>query len=366
MAANERAIELKVGVLVVICLGLLIAMVIVLGDFSFGEKATVVVDFDTASALKAGSPVHVSGLKAGHVQSVEFHGGTVDPEVGRPVYVRVTLDLDPAMAEVLRDDAIFYIAPHGLLGEKYVEIDPGKSDEPLGDQIKTGLTPMRIEVMAQNLNVFLEHSAKLVGESEPKISAALTDLRQAAKSGRELAEEGKALVVDTRKTVSQLSEKSGKLLDTAQGTLEEYTPGKGKTGDAIHETMTHSAHIAKTVDDSIGDGAALKSIMADLVLVARTIRTFVTQFSGRAAVLVGKVESVVGETEGLVKESRIEVKQVSAQVRKVLEGLTVLMDAAQNGEGTIGALLQDREMYDDIREMMKDLKRHPWKFLWKE
>ena len=24
------------------------------------------------------------------------------------------------------------------------------------------------------------------------------------------------------------------------------------------------------------------------------------------------------------------------------------------------------EIDDDVREMMKDLKRHPWKFLWKE
>jgi len=270
------------------------------------------------------------------------------------------------MAEVLRDDVTFYIAPLGLLGEKYVEIDPGQSDKPLGDQIKTGLTPMRVEVMARNLNKFLEHSAKLVGDSEPKIEATLTDLRAAAKSGRELAEEGKALVVDTRTTVKSLSEKSGTLLASAQSALDEYTPGKGGTGNAIRDTMKHGANIAKTVDDTLGSGSQLKSILSDLVMVARTIRTFVAQFSGRAAVLVGKVESVVGETEGFVKEGRTEFKQLSTQVRKVLDGVTILMEAAQNGEGTIGALLQDREMYDDIREMMKDLKRHPWKFLWKE
>ena len=42
------------------------------------------------------------------------------------------------------------------------------------------------------------------------------------------------------------------------------------------------------------------------------------------------------------------------------------MNKVCDGEGMIGALLNDREMYDDVWEMMKDFKRHPWKFLWKE
>jgi len=36
------------------------------------------------------------------------------------------------------------------------------------------------------------------------------------------------------------------------------------------------------------------------------------------------------------------------------------------GKGTIGALLARDELYSDIREMIRDLKRNHWKFLWKE
>ena len=366
MASNERAIEVKVGALIVVCILILVGLIFALGDYSLGEKVTVLVDFDTGSGLKAGAPVKVSGMKAGHVESIDFRGGENDPDVGRPVFVRVSLHMSQEMVDVLKEDAAFYIAPLGLLGEKYVEIDPGRSTKALGDTIKLGLTPMRVEVMAQNLNTFLEHSAKLVSESKTTITDTLVDIRATAKAGRELADEGKALMVDVRAKVKNLSERSETLLATAQGTLDEYTPGKGETGNAIRDTMKSGAHLTATLDKAAGDGSKLESMLSDLVLVARTVRTVVTQVSGRAVKLVSKVESIVGETEGLIKEGRAEFNTISTEVRTVLQGVSSLMENVRDGEGTIGALLHDREMYDDIREMMKDLKRHPWKFLWKE
>jgi phospholipid/cholesterol/gamma-HCH transport system substrate-binding protein len=366
MASNERAIEIKVGALIVICLLILVAFVVALGDYSLGETTTVLVDFDTSSGLKTGAPVKVSGIKAGHVHAIDFRGGEVDPDEGRPVFVRVSLHMNPDTAAVLREDASFYIAPLGLLGEKYVEIDPGRSSSALGDTIKLGLTPMRVEVMAKNLNTFLKHSAKLVSESETTITDTLKDIRATAKAGRELAEEGKALMTDVRKKVNSLSTRSESLLVSAQGALDEYTPGKGETGNAIKETMSRSAHLVSTLDKAAGDGTKLKSMLSDLVLVARTVRTVVTQLSGRAIKLASKVESIVGETDSFIKEGRAEFNTISGEVRKALRGVSELMENVRDGEGTIGALLHDREMYDDIREMMKDLKRHPWKFLWKE
>ena len=36
------------------------------------------------------------------------------------------------------------------------------------------------------------------------------------------------------------------------------------------------------------------------------------------------------------------------------------------GKGTAGALLARDELYSDLRELIRDLKRNPWKFFWKE
>ena len=34
--------------------------------------------------------------------------------------------------------------------------------------------------------------------------------------------------------------------------------------------------------------------------------------------------------------------------------------------GSVGALVMDEAIYDDLQEMVRDLKHNPWKFLWRE
>ena len=36
------------------------------------------------------------------------------------------------------------------------------------------------------------------------------------------------------------------------------------------------------------------------------------------------------------------------------------------GRGTVGAIVMDEELYDDIQEMLRDLKHNPWKLFWRE
>ena len=47
-------------------------------------------------------------------------------------------------------------------------------------------------------------------------------------------------------------------------------------------------------------------------------------------------------------------------------GVQVVMANIKQGKGTAGALLVDQQIYDDLKELVRDLKRNPWKFFWKE
>jgi len=38
----------------------------------------------------------------------------------------------------------------------------------------------------------------------------------------------------------------------------------------------------------------------------------------------------------------------------------------RRGEGTVGAFLMDEEVYDDVAEMVRDLKHNPWKLFWRD
>lgn len=366
VATKETGIEVKVGALVVACLLLLVGFQFLLGDFRLGERKTVTVDFDTSAALKEGAQVKVAGLDAGRVEKVEFRGGQVDPAVGRPVWVRVTLSIKPELAETLRSDATFYITTLGLLGEKYVEVDPGRAAEPLGDAIKLGTPPMRLEVMAANLNVFLAQGARLLRDNEKLVNETIVDVREAARSGRLALEEGRALIADTRKKLDAIADKGLAVMETADASLKEYTPGKGATGDTVKQVLDRGAHLVGTIDDTLGDGSELKATVADVRQIAAKTRVVIDQVGGKAVSFITKAEGMVDSAAELVRDGKGEVLAVLTKAKGLLDGATVVMAQLKDGQGTIGTLLHDREMYDDIREMMKDLKRHPWKFLWKE
>src|SRR5690606_27558546 len=122
---NERGIEVKVGILITVCVGLLVAFVMLLGDFGVAGGAPLYLDVPTSADLKPGAPVKVAGVPAGKVMEVAYRGGALDEKTGRRVYVRVKLEVDEQKLATIYEDASFYITTQGVLGEKYVEIDPG-------------------------------------------------------------------------------------------------------------------------------------------------------------------------------------------------------------------------------------------------
>ncbi|OIP35130.1 MAG: hypothetical protein AUK47_17260 [Deltaproteobacteria bacterium CG2_30_63_29] len=48
------------------------------------------------------------------------------------------------------------------------------------------------------------------------------------------------------------------------------------------------------------------------------------------------------------------------------EQVAEVTDFVSSGRGSIGMLIRDEELFDNIREMLRELKRRPWKLVWKE
>ncbi len=131
--------ETAVGVFVVIGLLCVGYMTIKLGKVSlFGDETyPVSARFTTVSALRVGSAVEIYGIQVGTVQSL-----TIDPErqmavVGMRIRKGITI----------YDDASATIKTAGLIGDKFIKIDPGGGGEPLkpGGLITQTTVPADIE-----------------------------------------------------------------------------------------------------------------------------------------------------------------------------------------------------------------------------
>ncbi len=48
------------------------------------------------------------------------------------------------------------------------------------------------------------------------------------------------------------------------------------------------------------------------------------------------------------------------------EAIRDILEKTQNGQGTVGGFLVKDEIYNDMRDLMSDVKKHPWKLLKKK
>jgi hypothetical protein len=56
----------------------------------------------------------------------------------------------------------------------------------------------------------------------------------------------------------------------------------------------------------------------------------------------------------------------ATRAQALLDNTNGLVGDLRTGKGTAGALLSRDELYSDLRELIRDLKRNPWKLFWKE
>lgn len=116
---NRYALEVSVGIFVLAGMVALGYLSIKLGKLDvFGNSGyEVKAKFEDIGGLKSGSTVEIAGVEIGRVTGI----GLKDYEA------LITFRIFPGVE--LQEDAIASVRTKGLIGEKYVQITPGGSDE---------------------------------------------------------------------------------------------------------------------------------------------------------------------------------------------------------------------------------------------
>lgn len=108
----------------------------------FGLGGYVVyADFPTVGGLKEGAAVEIAGVGVGRVQDIALVN----------YRARITLVINNGIE--LQEDTIASVRTKGLIGEKYVLLSPGGSDEIIapGDKIRDVEPPIDLEEMIGSL-----------------------------------------------------------------------------------------------------------------------------------------------------------------------------------------------------------------------
>jgi phospholipid/cholesterol/gamma-HCH transport system substrate-binding protein len=158
---NSRPVEIGVGVFVAGGLAALFMLAMQVSNLSANvssQSYEVSAAFQNVGGLKVRSPVTVSGVRVGRVESIDY-----DTHAYEAV---VTLRIDDKY-NTFPEDTSASIFTAGLLGEQYIALQPGGSEKDLKPGDRIHLTQSAL-VLEQIIGQFLYNVASKDSSKESK------------------------------------------------------------------------------------------------------------------------------------------------------------------------------------------------------
>jgi len=120
---NRNPIETVLGAVVLVVAGMFVALAYSSAQVATTQGYEVQATFLKVGGLQVGSDVRISGINIGTVSRQSLDQNTYEAEV--------TMVIDPKVS--LPDDTVAAIVGDGLLGGKYVDLQPGRSLQRITD-----------------------------------------------------------------------------------------------------------------------------------------------------------------------------------------------------------------------------------------
>jgi phospholipid/cholesterol/gamma-HCH transport system substrate-binding protein len=336
---DERSLRLKVGALLVLALAGVLGLLALLGELRpFSSGPELEVDFGHTGNVVKHAPVKVAGVIVGRVERVELLLGRVDPQ-GRALPIRMTLSLPADVHRALRRDLAVTVSSQGPLGEAYLELSPGTAAElHAPTEAVRGLDAPRLDVVSDRLARLLEGLDKVL-DQDPDALARLV------RGVGGLAGTADAVLGENREALRGLA-----------ADLAEAARDARRASRVARVELEPGGRAASALDDA---AATLRLLRRDLPELSRNASTTLAG----AAALTGPLDAGDGQR---LKRLIAQYQEGGAHLESVSLRADRLLARLEAGDGTLGAALADRQVFDDLRALLADLRSHPWKLLWKE
>jgi phospholipid/cholesterol/gamma-HCH transport system substrate-binding protein len=314
--------EAKVGIFVL--LGILVLTYFTFRISKFGGIAgkgyNLTVDFETAAGLEPKANVKMAGVPVGKVEAIRLVGNTA----------RLVLRIDPGVQ--IPVDSVASIQTQGLLGEKYVEILPGKDTTrmlPPGGRVANTIPPA-------NLDEIIRKVSEISGDLR-KFTLTLSQTMG--------TEEGRKAISDIIQNVQRTTE----VLKTVIAGNEE------RLNRILANVDTLSADLK---DISSANKEDLRATIANLRAFSETLKTEGPGLARKLAEMSEQVSGVVGENRENIRVSIENLKTASAKLDNTLESASKVLDKIERGEGTLGKLVSDNTTITTLNDTLEGINRY--------
>lgn len=337
--------ELKVGALIIVSLIVASLAVFLVGERSnvFARKNEYFVHFESVSGLATGNPVQLNGVVVGSVRRV------VLPENVEVQYLTVWVSIDRRYADRVREDSRARIKTLGLLGDKYIELTsgtPGFAQIESGGEIRTGAATDVEKIIAtggdavENL-VAISYSLRTILERMEAGEGILGELTTESETGQR----AKKSLMETFETFRDITAK----LESGEGTLGKLI-NDSTLVDRAEGSLAHLEGILGQVESGDGAVAALLNDPATRDKVNKSLDSMSTLTQDLAS-LVADIKDGGGLLSTMLfdKEYGAEVRQ---DIQQMIMNLRVLSDRLEQGDGTLGQLINDPQVYEAMNDII--------------
>ncbi len=316
-------IAFKVGLFVLIISGIAAYLIIMFNGKGFGTNfKEYYIYFDSVEGLSPGADVQIKGVKAGRVDSISIDKGKV----------KVKVKIGEKF--VLYRNAKAYIKTLGLMGDKFVYIDPGTPDSGVlaeGSEIQQAKIYASTEDMmssvskaANKIAMFVDNLNRTIQEGNLK--ELIKNIRLLAKHTDELIQENRENVRETIKNLKLLTASLKRDLPVLISKIE-------KVADNI-ETITSENR-------------------KDIRELIKNLRTFSASLREKTPELLENMNKAVVAIGSTVDENREDIHKTIKHLEKSAERFEKILAYIESGKGTLGKLIKEDKLYEDVRGGIK-------------
>ena len=327
----ETRFAYRVGI-VVICAAIILAILIMIFGEGWKSQYTITVRTATAPNVTKNTPVRRNGIRIGRVASVK----------NKERFVELTLKIDSG--ESIFANEVCEIGTASLLGDAVIDFMPGRDPTP------GAALPDNGEVNADK--VVIERSPvemiDVVIDLETQVQTTLKTIQSASESVDNAAKKADEIIGGLQNAISNEG-----------GSIQEFLE-KARSLSATAEILLGNGNVFfENINDIVGDPVVKQGLSEAVINFGSLLETTaytVESFKDVSAVAKENLDNITSFTSALGEQGPRAIEKIQNSLDDISSLLAEIGTIAngENSQGTIGKLLNDPELYNNLNDTARN------------
>ncbi|MBP7652590.1 MCE family protein [Candidatus Dependentiae bacterium] len=317
--------EIKVGLFFLAALTIFVVIILKVKHIEFNNNYyDLYAYFAGVSGIENNSPVKLAGLKIGRVIKIEPDMST------NKIRIKIRIDGD----KKIRKDAVVKLQMENLMGAKHISVSFGKSNDFFkNNEVITSVEEADIEKLISSITETANETKILVKDLNANQSKVLNKFY-------DILDDNKNKIKSFIANIEEITVESKPKISNVLDYLEKSMPD-------LNKSLNNIEVITATIKD--GKGTLGKIIndpkLYDELLVS--IENIKSSFK--------RIDNVIAKNEKNIDEIISGLKQTIEPVKTSFTNISQITEKIKNGEGTIGKLISDTELYNTTKHTIEKI-----------